>query len=602
MGRFQVVSGALAVAGDRLVAIVNVERAGSVMVRDLANGKIHEVTAADLKAPLPAASRRAPDACAVSAATEAQWDLAQRRKEVISGIDETQNTDRQVAQIAADFGVSRRTVFRWIALYRQTPQTSALLPRARGTPVGAHRIDARLDQLIAQVIHEVYLTKVRAKKEEVVRMVGLRCTALGILPPSRKPILARLKELDPAVTAKARLQPGEAATQTAFVPGNYQVQHPLEVVQIDHTPMDVIVVDEAMRLPIGRPWLTLAVDVATRVVVGFYVSMEAPSSTSVAMCLSQAVLPKDAWLAHRGLECSWPVWGLPAAVHADNGADFTAAALRRGCDEHGIRLILRPVAKPHYGGHIERLIGTLMGRVHLLPGTTGSNTHDKGDYPSEAKALLTMAELERWLTLEICEQYHRRVHKGLTRSPLSAWEAATGSPVARGRVLPEQSDQFVVGFLPSMQRKLRRDGLHLFNLRYWDNVLPSIVQLGMTVLVRYDPRNLSKVYIQGPDQRYCPIPYADLSLPPITLWEQRAALSALRDQGDTAPSQTAIFTAVTAQRALIESAAARTKSARRNRQRHKDAQFATMSPTVTGGSAVDYSQPVKPSDAEIWDN
>ena len=30
MGRFQVVSGALAIAGDRLVAIVNVERAGSV--------------------------------------------------------------------------------------------------------------------------------------------------------------------------------------------------------------------------------------------------------------------------------------------------------------------------------------------------------------------------------------------------------------------------------------------------------------------------------------------------------------------------------------------------------------------------------------------
>ena len=94
--------------------------------------------------------------------------------------------------------------------------------------------------------------------------------------------------------------------------------------------------DEVMRLPIGRPWLTLAVDVATRVVVGFYVSMEAPSSTSVALCLSQAVLTKDAWLVQRGLECSWPVWGLPAAVHTDNGADFTAAALRRGCDEHGI--------------------------------------------------------------------------------------------------------------------------------------------------------------------------------------------------------------------------------------------------------------------------
>lgn len=446
------------------------------------------------------------------------------------------------------------------------------------------------------------MTKVRAKKEEVVRMVGLRCAALGLRPPSRKPILARLKELDPGQAAKARLQPGEAATQTAFVPGNYQVQHALEVVQIDHTPVDAIVVDEASRLPIGRPWLTLAVDVATRVVVGFYLSMEAPSSTSVALCLSQAILPKESWLKSRGLACTWPVWGLPAAVHTDNGADFTAAALHRGCDEHGIGLILRPIATPHYGGHIERLIGTLMGRVHLLPGTTGSNTQDRGDYPSESNARLTMAELEQWLTLEICEQYHRRVHKGIRRSPLAAWQAATSGPTAHARSLPEQPDQFMISFLPSMQRKLRRDGLHLFNIRYWDNVLPSIVQLGSPVLVRYDPRNLSRVFLCGPDRRYCPIPYADLALPPITLWEQRAALSALREQGHNAPTQDAIFKAVTAQRALIERATAKTKAARRHSQRRKDAQSATMGTTATPAGGVDYSQPVKPSDAEIWDH
>ena len=34
MGHFQGISGALAVAGDRLVAIVNVEQARSVTVRD----------------------------------------------------------------------------------------------------------------------------------------------------------------------------------------------------------------------------------------------------------------------------------------------------------------------------------------------------------------------------------------------------------------------------------------------------------------------------------------------------------------------------------------------------------------------------------------
>jgi putative transposase len=77
----------------------------------------------------------------------------------------------------------------------------------------------------------------------------------------------------------------------------------LEVVQIDHSPVDVIVVDEVHRLPIGRPWPTLAIDVATRVVVGFYVSLEAPSSTSVALCLTQAVLPKEFWLKARTLAC-----------------------------------------------------------------------------------------------------------------------------------------------------------------------------------------------------------------------------------------------------------------------------------------------------------
>ena len=62
-------------------------------------------------------------------------------------------------------GSCRRTVSRWIAFYRLTPQTSALLPRVRGIPVEVYRINAYLDQLIAQVIREVYPTKVRAKKK-----------------------------------------------------------------------------------------------------------------------------------------------------------------------------------------------------------------------------------------------------------------------------------------------------------------------------------------------------------------------------------------------------------------------------------------------------
>jgi putative transposase len=66
---------------------------------------------------------------------------------------------------------------------------------------------------------------------------------------------------------------------------------------MDHTPVDLILVDEAARRPIGRPWLTLAMDVDTRMVAGFLIFFDPPCATSVALALAHAVLPKTVWLA-----------------------------------------------------------------------------------------------------------------------------------------------------------------------------------------------------------------------------------------------------------------------------------------------------------------
>ena len=159
-----------------------------------------------------------------------------------------------------------------------------------------------------------------------------------------------------------------------------------------------------------------------------------------------------------------------------------------------------------------------------------------------------------------------------------------------------------MSFLPFERRTLRRDGLHLFSIRYWDSVLPVIGKLGEPVLVRYDPRNLSKVYVAGSDEWYRPIPYADLTLPPITLWEQRAAMAKLRVDGDNAPAEAKMFEAVLDQRALVGKANTKTKAARRSVQRRSDAINATMDTAKTTGGSVDYSKPVKPAKAEVWDD
>ncbi len=149
--------------------------------------------------------------------------------------------------------------------------------------------------------------------------------------------------------------------------------------QIDHTLVDIIVVDSMTRAPIRRPWLTLAIDVHSRCVVGFHLSLEPPSATSVALCIAHAVLNKLPWLSERKIDAEWAMEGLIEHLHLDNAKEFHSEALRRGCEQYGIGIEYRPVRTPHYGGHIERLIGTMMGKVHLLPGTTFSNVCDKGD-------------------------------------------------------------------------------------------------------------------------------------------------------------------------------------------------------------------------------
>jgi putative transposase len=48
----------------------------------------------------------------------------------------------------------------------------------------------------------------------------------------------------------------------------------LEMVQIDHTLVDVMVVDAIHRLSMGRSWITVAFDIATRTVLGGSVAMD----------------------------------------------------------------------------------------------------------------------------------------------------------------------------------------------------------------------------------------------------------------------------------------------------------------------------------------
>lgn len=173
-----------------------------------------------------------------------------------------------------------------------------------------------------------------------------------------------------------------------------------------------------LRLPISRPYVTFAIDIYSRCIAGFILSLEVPSAVSVGLCLTHIAMDKAPWLATLEINAVWPIHGKPNIIHVDNGSDFHSNALTRGCLQHGIKIEYRPIGKPHYGGIIERVIGTMMKLVHTLPGTTFSNIKERGDYPSENRACLTLGELERWLIIAITKYYHLRLHTGISQTPL----------------------------------------------------------------------------------------------------------------------------------------------------------------------------------------
>lgn len=98
----------------------------------------------------------------------------------------------------------------------------------------------------------------------------------------------------------------------------------------------------------------------------------------------------------RGItDVEWPIVGKPKKIGVDNAGEFHSQAFERGCAQHGIEIDWRPPGQPQFGGILERVIGTLVRRIHKLPGTPFSNTAQRGTYDSEGRACLTRAASAR---------------------------------------------------------------------------------------------------------------------------------------------------------------------------------------------------------------
>ncbi|HYH40134.1 MAG TPA: Mu transposase C-terminal domain-containing protein [Azospirillum sp.] len=490
------------------------------------------------------------------------WQIARERERVIRPLVLQPLAygarGEQLAAAAEALNVSQPYLYRLIRAYQADPRTQSLLGKRPGRKVGVRRLDARVETIIDEEIQTSYLRLLKPKKSKLMKGIHARCAAEGLPKPARETVDLRLAAISKREQAKRRHGAKRAREEFDPIRGSLDADRPLQIVQIDHTPADVMGIEPDTLEVIGRPFITLAIDIRTRVYCGFYLTFDPPSAASVAACVAHAVMDKSSWLLARGLPPRWPVAGLCELIHVDNGKEFHAKAFTRACEDYGIEVRYRPPGTPHMGGHVERRIGHLSQELHLLDGTTFSNIKERGVYDPAGNACLTLAEIE-WMVATIILEHHATFHEGIGTAPLAKWEAETAGQALR---MPADLRAFHRDFLPFEERTVQQDGIHLFGVRYWHDALTPFLHDKARVTVHYDPANLSAVFVRGQAGGFLDVPYRNLRRPAISKWELKAAKRAVRRQGRAGVDEDMIFAMVLARRKALEEARGRSRKAR----------------------------------------
>ena len=472
-------------------------------------------------------------------------DKASERYEIIKTlVDKKDRTAEDVLKVAKKHKKGIATVYRWLKTYEQYGNKSSLASKREFCGAkGKSRLGESVDTIIDSVIEEYYLNKQKYPLQMIYDEIVYKCKNLELKAPTKNTVRSRINNLHPKIIAKNRK--GIKIDETRGMPSNFpEVKMPLDIIQIDHTKVDVILVDDETRQPIGRPFITVAIDVFSRMIFGFYISLEAPSYFSVGQCLLNAILPKDDYIKKYGIKGEWVVYGLPKKVHMDNGKDFRSISLQNFCKEYRIEDIYRPVARPAFGGAVERVIGTCMKKVHQLPGSTFSNIFERGSYDSNGNAIMTIDELEKWYLDFLINVYHKTEHTSLGMTPeekfyqgLYGVEEDKSIPFLP--VVPADTLKLRMALLPAINRTVQKNGITIDYITYFSErlrkyIIPSQYkklkpELENSVICRRDPRDISKIYVYDEDIKdYITIPYADIRKPKMNLSELRSAIAEAR--------------------------------------------------------------------------
>lgn len=401
------------------------------------------------------------------------------------------------------------TVYRWYREYKAaTFDIRALVPNFHKQGNSKKRLHSYVQRIIQDAVDVHYLSRTQPRATDVIDVVRAEVTEKNKLlspvdqlrMPSARAIYRFIKQLPPDIKALKREGDRVAFLRYNAWLGGVKVTRALERVEVDHTKLDIFVIDERFGMPIGRPWLTMAIDVYSGLPVGFHLGFDQPSWQSVMACLRHAILPKKKhYEGYEGIVNSWDAYGIPDMLVVDNGREFHSEQFELACQHLNIHVLHTQARCPWLKGAIERFFGAMNQQIlQSMPGYTFSNTVAKGDYDPKKNAVMDLPTLRERVYMWIIDYYSQRVKRGINDIPARRWAENINKYPIR---MPATAADLNVAMYSTETRAVNGYGIDLENIQYNSEELSEIRRVHGTkikVTLRYDPNDLGRIHVVDP--------------------------------------------------------------------------------------------------------
>jgi putative transposase len=328
----------------------------------------------------------------------------------------------------------KTTVFRWNKKFKESGgNLDSLICRFENSGgAGIRRCATEVALAEDRLIDEIFLTENRHPISDVVDQMQLefrrdndwRIDSQKLKPRSASSIARRVKTLDPVEVVVARHGKEEARRRFRSNGTVPEVKNLLEIVEIDHTPLDLFCIDFELGIPKGRPTLTMAMCRTSKMPWGLNIGFDDCSTEAVLSCIAHGIKPKTyIKTKYPEIQGDWPVYGIPGSLRCDNGPEFHSNSLRIAADDLKINLAFSPKHRPNWKGSIESFLKTFnYSLMHKLPGTTLAKYWHRKEYDPLKAAVIDFNELVRIVHIWIVDIYMRDFHRGLGESPINTWK------------------------------------------------------------------------------------------------------------------------------------------------------------------------------------